>query len=51
MCEKFRFRLEDVYLSIETSTVPGGQVDPLFPLRGKDTIGDKEKGKKVAKGE
>ena len=44
---KQRIRLEDVYLPIEASTVPEGQVDSLYNVRK----GDIKKGEELEKGD
>ena len=36
--KRIRFRLEDAYLSTETSTVPGSQVDPMYKRPSGDRI-------------
>ena len=44
----YRFRLEDEYLSIEISKVPGRQIDPLYgmSLKRKENIGNRKKERK-----
>ena len=45
-------RLEDVYLSTETSTIPGGRIDPLHNVLKKEGQQRRqETGEEVRKGE